>query len=699
MSGPFKRKLTIPTSSKAIKITLERDAPPFVIARGTAAATVVHTPTNLETMVPAANINQTKYNVAGYTVGAYATAVTTTPSTSTSAAATTSTGPVRLPRSKIKRVALYSGSATKNDEGTAPSPTVPPPNITKVVAASAAEVTTKAAADDNDSDNDELHMQKSDSDEDGYSNIDFFDDNYQLIESDESVDEFDPVWGHALMQPSKVFNFNGKCQESLTDDSIFENPISYFDMVLGPRREFFTKLANSCSTRAAKTIANNSGFHSFTAKKLQIFIGICLQMSSFRLFEIEQYWSETDHFGFDGFGDKMSLEHFRMILDVLNFDMFKKSYSSARNPKSGKLANILSDIKPLLDYFNKNMESVYSCDRRLILGEPLIYWKGKFNWLNEVRDKFRCNAVTLHFLTEPSGMLLKIVPDLEESERKQFTRNSKSLALQRSAIAMDLLKSKLGKGHFVYASKYYSSYALASALAKRQTYCTGFLDCNRYGNSKELILTRLDKGSAVARYAGDVLMAKYRHRENSFYFYSTNCADIFANGEKSEESSLVDVVRELETLLCPPLNIRLKMQNCQLLFPCDEMKWDKRLMIYVINLIVLNAYILYMNQMSFRNIQSPMRYEKFREEVIKSLLNTNLKSDHIILILPPIDGKVAKKRCQICRKGGLTTYSKYSCKMCPGMPGLCETPCFKIWHDQLKKSTTATKLRGATQLT
>lgn len=254
-------------------------------------------------------------------------------------------------------------------------------------------------------------------------------------------------------------------------------------------------------------------------------------------------------------------------------------------------------------------------------------------------------------------------------------------------------------GHVVYASKYYSSYALASALAKRETYCTGFLDCNRFGNSKELILTRLDKGCAVTRYAGDVMMAKYRHREKSFYFYSTNCADIFAKEEKSEQSSLVDVVRELETLMCPPLNIRSKMQNCQFLFPCAEMKWDKRLMLYVINLIVLNAYILYTNQMSSRNGELPIRYEKFREEVIMSLLNTNLKSDHIILIIPPIDGKVAKKRCQICRKGGIMTYSKYFCKTCPEMPGLCETPCFKIWHDQLKKSMTATRLHAVSQQT
>ncbi|XP_054726455.1 uncharacterized protein LOC129236223 [Anastrepha obliqua] len=696
MSRPLKRKIHVYNTNNTIKTTPKNVTVPETLSTNAAAAAVAqHTATDLEIGLPTVVIRQPEGGAGNFAVSAdehvsrnakpfQVTAVTSTAATTASAVASTSTKPSAATPKVIRRVAVYSSNVQKNIESGAEL------GGANEMGSSTREVATQATTAHLDAY--VIDMQKSDSDDDGYSNIDFNDDDYQFIDSEECLDEYDPAWSPTLRLPCKVFNYKEATQQSLRSPA-GEAPIFYFDLLLGPRAEFFSKLANSCGIRATKTMENPPNIHTFSSEEMQIFIGICLQMSALKLFDLAEYWSESANFGFDGFGDKMSLQRFETILDILNFDMFKSNSHNPTVPSSSseKFPDTFSNIRPLLNYFNTRMESVYISDRRLILNDPLIYWKGKFDWLNEVQTKLRRYAVGLHFLTEPSGLLLKIVADLEVPERKQITQNSKALAFQRSAIALELLEAKLRKGHIVYASKHYGSYALALELAKQQTYCTGLLDCNRFGNSKEVILTPLDKGCVVARYAGDIMMGKYRHRGKNIYFYSSNCADICANEQEDNESPLANVVKELNTLLCQATKIRSDMLNCQMLLSCEKMKWDQRLMIYVMNLIVLNAYILYTKHAVFRKGQLPIQYEKFRQVVIASLLNTNLENEHTIQIIPPINDKVVKKRCLICRKGGLVTYSKYSCKICPGLPGLCATPCFKIWHDQLQKSMLATK--------
>ncbi|XP_067644577.1 piggyBac transposable element-derived protein 4-like isoform X2 [Eurosta solidaginis] len=541
-------------------------------------------------------------------------------------------------------------------------------------------------------DND-IDAQKTDTDEDGYSNIDFEDDDYQIIESDKNIEAYDPIWTSILSSPCNTFNYIGAVIPKLKQTAPYD-PLLYFDMLIGSRAKFFRKLAISCSIRALNKIDLLPNFQSFVPEELQTFIGLCLQMSSLRLHNLDEYWDKNANYGFNGIEEKMSLNRFKMILEVLNFDYIQEETRTAAD-SSSRVNDKFAELRPLLNFFNSQMDLLYDCDRNLILNEPMLYWKGKFTWLNEVNTKFRCNAVLLHFLTEPSGVLLKIVPDLENMERKNVQRSSQKFVRQRLAIALEALQSNMGKGHMVYASKHYSSYALALELAQSQTYCAGFLDATRYGNCKELILTPLEKECAIARFAGNIMIGKYHKCHKSIYFYSSDCQAIFADEEQNIQSALRDLVTKIKKNLCSTPEIHSKMLNCQILFPTTDIKWDKRLMIYIINLLVLNAYILYTKHLKLYNDDElpPIRYEQFRQKLINSLLNTGLESGHIIQVLPRMSGKIVKKKCQICCKGGLNTYSKYFCEACTGLPGLCDKPCFKIWHDQMNKSMKSTEFK------
>ncbi|XP_067644548.1 uncharacterized protein [Eurosta solidaginis] len=829
-------------------------------------------------------------------------------------------------------------------------------------------------------DND-IDAQKTDTDEDGYSNIDFEDDDYQIIESDENIKACDPIWTSILSSPCNTFNYVGAVIPKLKQTAPYD-PLLYFDMLIGSRAKFFRKLAISCSIRALNKIDLLPNFQSFAPEELQTFIGLCLQMSSLRLHNLDEYWDKNANYGFNGIEEKMSLNRFKMILEVLNFDYIQEETRTAAD-SSSRVNDKFAELRPLLNFFNSQMDLLYDCDRNLILNEPMLYWKGKFTWLNEVNTKFRCNAVLLHFLTEPSGVLLKIVPDLENVERKnvhrssqEFVRqrlaialealqanmgkgdadadlynpdwleitpipygaeifysnesdpglrkeiskpstatgffykllggsrffqrlaescnkevmkpmtdmpineaieefnakemsifigiclqmgsmqlttlseyweckayyhvdgfankicyqrfktilehlnfedfqpdnlktadsyedkfmklrpalyffnkrmeflyncgkdlvlndpiiywkgrmnwlkdmkekfrrnavlihllsepsgfvhkiymdkesderklmakNSKELVIERLSIATELLKEKLHRGHTVFVPKYYGSYALALELSKFDTYCSGFLELTRFGNSKQLVLHQLRQYKYEVRYANCIMMGKYNGLHNKNLYFYTSIPDYVYKNEFGIQNCL-NMLKELAIKKKIPTELGTHMLSYQLALEHTEIKWDKRLMIYIIELMLQNAYILYNSDAKNGGSTNPnlISYQIFRQHIIASLLNPKfnwsncnnekdlvktIATDQSISLaekmleenlqllemhkpkkLPPAEGKCMKKRCRMCNKTGFVAFSEVCCIICPGMPGLCQTPCFEIWHDRIQK--------------
>ncbi|XP_054726453.1 uncharacterized protein LOC129236222 [Anastrepha obliqua] len=572
-------------------------------------------------------------------------------------------------------------------------------------------------------DADDVDMQETDTDEDGYSDIDF-DDEFTHLQSDGITDIYDPEWSTWSTTPRKVFT-NGNYQGLLKGGHIHSITYYFYDIL--DDINFFESLADGCNKRAVETMKNSQkrsadNFEAFTWQEMSIFLGICLQMGSLQLLTLAEYWECQAYHGFKGFSSKMSLDRFKFILEVLNFESLQADDNSfENNDKTDKF----HELRPLLNFYNKRMESIYTCGQNIVLNEPVVYWKGKLNWLFNMNKKFRRNAVMFHFLTEQSGLVHKILIDKEGSERNQLAHNPKALVVERLATAVELLKEKFGKGHTVITSKYYGSYALCLELIKLGTYSSGFLDNKRFGICKELVRTNLDPYQFVTRYAGCVMMGKCRRTGKNMYFYSSDCLAIYRYEMKMYHH--LKLVKEIKWQLSTCEETRAQMLDYQLALTRTEIKWDRRLMIYVMHLILVNSFILFKNNSKIRRLhKSGTSFPEYRQEIIASLLNPDTHKNfeclkvvgenainvvtgetaentescatsksttrwqlaervHQPMEIPSVKGKIVKKRCRICYKGGLLIFSQFCCAVCPGMPGLCEEPCFKIWHDRIER--------------
>ena len=124
-------------------------------------------------------------------------------------------------------------------------------------------------------------------------------------------------------------------------------------------------------------------------------------------------------------------------------------------------------------------------------------------------------------------------------------------------------------------------------------------------------------------------------------------------------------------------------------------KWYKKIFFYIIDLSVLNSYILF-KTMKHQNFQ----LSKFKLEIIRDLISKygskrshigrslsahplRLTARHFPSLIPPNESKqTPQRRCYVCsnteRRAKERRDTRYQCTECD--VGLCITDCFKDFH-------------------
>ncbi|XP_062122828.1 uncharacterized protein LOC133836378 [Drosophila sulfurigaster albostrigata] len=583
----------------------------------------------------------------------------------------------------------------------------------------ASATTTTSAADTAEDIKTDQDLQQSDSDDDGYSEIHF---GTRDVYCQDELDDYDAEWSVQQTTRRLIFKFTTPNQQTgLKNVRKSACPMHYFNQLLGNRVEFFAQLASNCNARNATLAANG--------EELETFVGLCLLICDVKLPQLSDYWSNNMFHGFVGYALKMKLQRFIELLQSLNFDQLAGNTNTT---------HVGGDAGKLINFFNARMSELYVCGQPLVLNEPIIHWKGRFNYQNELPDRYRSNALMLHLLSEQSGLIVRIMPEFVE---QQLARNSRQLVVQRSQLALQLLQDHLKLGHSVYVCKYYGSYGLAHELSKLGTYCSGLLDRNRYGNSKALVHQQLTSNSISTRYATvtPLMMAKWRRREKCVYFYSSDCLAIYAKEMSMQKiNARPKLIQQLDFHLRPTQSTRQQLINYQP--ACSGLQRQQQLIVYLLNMVMFNAHLLYMaNAQPSRGFSSAQdatklkTYAEFRVAIIKSLLKedtvgavprttenqpvtpTNIttitakskpvKTPPSVRAVPefklmevkhelvPINSSQpmtttttqrVRKNCQHCNKGGMLQFTKFMCNLCPNNPGLCQDPCFQLWHEQLK---------------
>lgn len=414
--------------------------------------------------------------------------------------------------------------------------------------------------------------------------------------------------------------------------------------------------------------ARISDWKDTTVDEIKIFLGILFLMGLIRINRMNDCWRK--HYLFNlPFGKFMGRDRFLLLLRCLHFDRLQHSDDSLRK------------ITTIIDYFNQNMDKIYSPFRELLVEESVILWGGQLNSRNYTSNKKHKYGIKLHTLSEPSGIINKLhVHGSSNDENlgdKDYIRT----------IVNKLLNGKRGQGYAVFMDNYYSSVSLVNDLLANKTYCTGSLQPKKIGNPPEVIQKKLQIGEFVYKYNKQgVCCCKWKDRKNTYSISSEFGGELVnvknKQGEEKKKPKLIveynkhmqKVDRQDQMLSYYPLTHK-------------TLQWYKKLGIRIMHIMLNNAHFLY-NKYSGA-IKKDLH--DFQFEIVSTLLpppDQNIPSFspqfkvHLPELLPKgANNRIMRRRCKLCNdKKNIRLDTIYHCSDCPSKPGLCLTPCFREFH-------------------
>ena len=271
----------------------------------------------------------------------------------------------------------------------------------------------------------------------------------------------------------------------------------------------------------------------------------------------------------------------------------------------------------------------------------------------------------------------------------------------QSEKIFEYLLRPLGKGHHVFADRYYTTYNLITYLKSKSTYYTGTLQSNRANFPKEIKASKLKHMETVFfRSSQDILLAMWQDKKAK--------KPVIVVSTKFD-NSIVDVAGKYGKVTRKPEVVHkynFSMNGCDRLdqlvsyysnLDRKTIKWWKRIFIWLLEVTQVNAYILYA-------LTRPRDSTKVSVKFFKETLLDQLVS-HAALTMPVNKERIRKGRpsqgnaierfdgnkhliiysdidrnCVVCSTPQKRKRTKFICNGCSHKPYLCAKDCFMIYH-------------------
>ena len=272
------------------------------------------------------------------------------------------------------------------------------------------------------------------------------------------------------------------------------------------------------------------------------------------------------------------------------------------------------------------------------------------------------------------------------------------------AVVLKLVEGLEGRGHHVYTDNYYSSPALFGDLRRLGFGACGTVRVNRQGMPKEM-KAGLKKGDSMSRQIDTTMMALKWMDKRPVTMLTTIHDDSFVTKrrrsravEGGQEDILKPKVVEEYNKYMGGVDTGDQLESYYG-FSHRTLKWWRRLFFHLIEMAVVNAYILYLLTPC---TGKRMTHAQFRVELAKGMLmesttatdepprgphpdpnppSHRLTGRHFPGRLgPTASGRQNRPDCIVCsrKKGRGRKATTYECKQC-SLP-MCVVPCFELYH-------------------
>lgn len=236
------------------------------------------------------------------------------------------------------------------------------------------------------------------------------------------------------------------------------------------------------------------------------FLGLIIHTGTIKINRLNDYWKKHHLFDMTCFSNYMGRDRFLLLLRCFHFTPNIGDHDQEQH------LDRLYKVRPLIDYFNNKMNSIYYPKKELSLDESMVLWRGRLVFRQFIHNKRHKYGIQLYMLTEAGGLTLKFAVYtgvLDDMGGKGHAAN----------VVLHLMAEKLNNGHSLYMDNFYNSFDLATKLIQQNTYCTGTLRSERKNTPIDVKQAKLKKGETLARYSQGVVIGKWKDKREVTYIY------------------------------------------------------------------------------------------------------------------------------------------------------------------------------------
>jgi hypothetical protein len=422
--------------------------------------------------------------------------------------------------------------------------------------------------------------------------------------------------------------------------------------------------------------------------EMKKFFAILILMGQVRKDSLKEYWS-TDPF--------IATNIFRELLTRNRFEHIWKAWHFSDNEEVSGTTDRLYKIRPVLEYLVEKFQNVYKPKQELSLDEAMIPWRGR------LRIKTYNPAKIVKY-----GLLVRMVCESDSgyiSNLEIYSAEGKKL----EQTIFSLLKPHLDVWHHVYQDNYYNSVKIAELLLDKKVRVCGTIRPNRgLPVALKSEAKTLKRGQCTFSRKGEVILVVWKDKREVRMITTIHSARM--GNSKVRDRTTGHVVKKPICILkyneCMKGVDRADMYLSYYSIMRKTMKWSKKVVLWLINCALFNAFRVYKtlnesNNIRFKGflLQIAKEWAASRKEPDASStaedskdktterapsrdhshrLSRDLSKHHLV----PIVGKGTKKyhtrRCRVCASKKLRKETRYVCSTC-GVP-LHKGKCFMEYH-------------------
>jgi hypothetical protein len=422
-----------------------------------------------------------------------------------------------------------------------------------------------------------------------------------------------------------------------------------------------------------------------TEAEMFVFLALTLQMGHTIQGRLEDYWTKLEQLCCPFYGQTMVRARYCHILRFLHF------VDNTRNgvDRTDDSCDRLWKIRDLFEILRRSFSKFYNPSEYLAVDEVIVKFRGRAIFKQYIPKKHKHFGIKVYKLCDSTGYTY----DMDVYLGRDRQQVAEHLTATHTTVR-NLTRRVEGVGHKLYMDNFFSSPDLFDDLAQKKIYCCGTLRLHRKGMPKDLKpqTLRLKRGDIRVRTRGDLTALVWRDKRDVYIL--TNIHDPPREGNLRDEHG-----NAIKPAIVADYN-----RHMGYLDKADRMansytasrqtwKWTKKLFFHLLDLAVLNSYILLSScggkKISHRDFRlalvremlawaghEPQPSRPVGRPALASANTSRLDTRHN----KHWPGRnMTKRRCRVCSARGVTRTVMSKCVKCD--VALCvDRTCFADYH-------------------